>query len=148
MGDQYRIPDKCCKCLGPADTTFEASFTYTSTPMQTTYSLAVPICRACQIEQTRNQWIIGISVTLSAGLFGALIGPGVADWGWGGGLFLGVFIGGLIFGLLHNYVLQPVQIRKDGSGIFFRNLQFNEEFRRMNGLPLKNSDTDPQDPTG
>ena len=139
MGRDFRVPNKCCVCLGPAETTLQISRSQTSAPPPTTYSFEIPICLACQTGEKRKQIIIAISVILSAGLFGALIGLGVRDWGWGGGLFLGVFVGSLIYGWLHNYVLQPVQIKKDGQGIWYRNRQLQEDTRQMNGLPPKKS---------
>jgi hypothetical protein len=134
-GHSYNFPSKCCKCLGPANTTYNVSRSQQSGALQTTYSIKVPICWICSRQQKLRETIAAISIILFCGLAGILLGSGDKSFGWLGGFVFGGFIGLIIWAFLINYgVMRPAKMAKHGSGINFSNIKYDMEFRRMNNL--------------
>lgn len=134
IGPTYRFPEQCCVCLKAPETTYTLSRSQTAGAQTTTYSLQVPICRSCLARQKRTEIWTAVVLAGFGGFIGLAIGLDKHDLGAIGGILIGGFLGLMVYYFTYNYFLQPAQIGKDGSGLIFRNIQYDKLFREKNNF--------------
>lgn len=124
--NEFVFPQKCCSCLGPAETTVEVSSTKNYGPYYKTWSIRVPVCRSCSQQHKIPVYFFAGGTGLGA-LIGAL--------GGGAGVIVGGFVGfwvGALTGYTVDKAAAPASIDKQTGFISFRNPKYDALFRAAN----------------
>jgi len=124
--NEFIFPDKCCSCLGPAETKMTISSSRNEGTVMRTMSIQVPVCLSCSKREKTPVYFFGGGIGLGA-IIGLLTG-GIL--GLIGGGLLGYY-GGALVGYLAMKVAAPASIDMNGS-IFFRNLKYEALFKAAN----------------
>jgi hypothetical protein len=124
--NEYVFPDKCCSCLGPAETKMTITASRNEGVVQRTVGIQVPVCRSCAKRDKISVYflvggiVLGAVIGLAAGGVGGLIGGG----------FMG-FLGGALIGYLAAKIAAPASVTMSGS-ISFRNPKYEALFKAAN----------------
>lgn len=123
---EFIFPEKCCSCLGPAETKTVVSSSRSQGAVVKTLSIQVPVCRKCSKRGNLAAYFLAGGIVLGAviGLAAGGIGPGV-----GGGLLGGT--AGALVGYMATKIADPASIDQNGS-ISFRNPKYEALFRAAN----------------
>jgi len=124
--DQYAFPDKCCSCMGCAETEMTVWAQRNMGTVMQTISVQVPVCWNCSKREKVPNYFIAGGICLG-GLIGVVAGgiPGLIGCG-----VIGSVIGALV-GYLATKIAAPASITMSGA-ISFRNPKYEALFKEAN----------------
>jgi len=124
--NEFVFPEKCCSCLGPAETKIVVSLSQNLGTTIKTLSVQVPVCRKCAKQGKIVGYFFAGGIALGAVI--GLLTSGIPGGLVGG--FLGAIAGALV-SLMVTKMTEPASIYRDGS-ISFRNPKYDALFRAAN----------------
>jgi len=125
--NEFVFPEKCCSCLGPAETKMTVSSTQHLGTMMKILSVQVPVCQACSKRGKIPAYFFVGGIALGATI-GVLTGGVILGLFGGGVLGAG---GGALIGSLAEKMSEPASIDRHGS-LSFRNPKYDALFRAAN----------------
>jgi len=135
----YIFPQKCCVCMGPAETQQKVSKNESFGSVNASATVNVPICLNCKKEKFDSPIRTCVITSIVIGcILGLVIFPTDKDLGPIAGLIMGGFLGGIasIFFLQKVKDKLPVRILISNTdfkaNIFFENEEYRKLFLKVN----------------